>query len=156
MNRQQDFLTKCDEVVRFCMKHTGQVFQCWPRETILLYVAFHAITGGLFLRRKSGQVVAVAFAWPDRWEVMHRRFEAGQSAFRWVIPRDADCLLVAEVIADKETAALFMDQAKRQWPKLKRWFTFRRKPNLMLVEISPERLRRFYGRWTLHLAGEGK
>lgn len=147
MNKRDTFLSKCDEVVSFCFQHTPYVFGAWSRETALIYVAFHAMTGGLFIRRENGHVAAVGFCWPAIEEEVKRKFNGDGYAFDWRLPKNSDCLIVGEVIADKATCAMFLEKAKRQWPTLRKCFTFRRRPTLRMVEICPERLRRYYGRW---------
>lgn len=149
MSKRDMFLLHCHEVVLFCVNHGGECFESWPKETLLLYVAFHAMTGGLFLRRRNGVVVGVGFAWPEISKIAMSRARDGKSIFNWSLPKQPDCVLVGEVIADKETCALFLEKAKRQWPGIRRMFTFRQKSELRLVEIKPERLLRYYGRWKL-------
>lgn len=151
MTKREKFMCLCDEVTQFCLRHTAHCFKCWPKETIFLYVGFHAMTGGLFLRRKNGAIIALGFAWPASYNSVKALHDAGKSPFQWNLPKCADVLLVAEVVADKESCALFLEKAKRQWPDLKRAFTFREQNSeLRLVEIHLDRLVRYYGQWKLN------
>lgn len=140
MTKQQQFMSKVTEVTEFCMKQTPYCFGCWPVQTIFIYVGFAALTGCLFVKRNHGKVCAVGFAFPETMQ----RIKAG-AKFDWTLPKQADALLIREVIADRETCADFGKVAVRQWPTLKRFFTFRSKPALSLVELSSDVMSRFYG-----------
>lgn len=140
MTKRETFLLKVHEVTQFCVQNTGRVFNCWPMETIFLYVAFAAMANCVFVKRVDGKVAAVAFAFPETQE----RIDAG-ATFDWKIPKEADVLLIREVISDKETCKEFGKLASRQWPNLHKFFTFRCRPELTLVELSAGMMRRFYG-----------
>lgn len=145
MTKQQQFLLKCHEVTEFCLKHTPYCFGCWPRESVLLYVGFSAIAGCLFVKRDHGDIKGVAFAFPENYERLTSLDKQGKPTFNWSLPSEADCLMIREVMGTKQICREFWAMAQRQWPSLKRCFTYRNKPALTLVELDNRVMNRFYG-----------
>lgn len=145
MTKQQQFMARVKEVTEFCMKQTPYCFGCWPVQTIFLYVGFAAWTGCIFVKRNHGKICAVAFAFPEDSKRLLQRNEEGLPSFQWSLPKEADSLLIREVVGNRSICSEFWAQANRQWPALKRCFTFRTTPKLTLVELNEKVMNRFYG-----------
>lgn len=127
------FLEKCHEVAVFCRTRGKDCFEGWPDSILLLYVAYHAMAGSLFVQRVNGSIVACGFAWPECAQTIRERFHSCKPTFQWHVARNPDCIFIAEIVADRETCRKFLARAKRQWPTFNRFMTFRR---MKLVEVS--------------------
>lgn len=130
-DKMKQFMQKVHEVTEFCVQNRGRCFQGWKRETIFLYVAFHAGAGTLFLMRENGNVKAVGFAWPTFLTMI-------QDAFNWRLPGRGDILFISEVVGDRKSIKTLYNQAKAKWPHLFRVFAYRFKggPRQRLVELT--------------------
>lgn len=134
MNRTQQFLCRVDEVTQFCLASRGPCFNGWTREKVFLYVGFHSLAGTIFVIRKSDHSIqSVGFGWPAT-------FQGVAQVFSWKPTAPGHALFIAEVIGDRSSAGRMFRMAMKRWPKVKRFFTYRREH---LVEIKPGALMRF-------------
>jgi hypothetical protein len=137
MTDAKAFFERVHEVTEFCMAHAGKCFGGWPRETVFLYVGFHALAGSIFVMRRNGHIAAVGFAWT---------FEPGTSGheFNWGRPVPGEALMVREVIGHREACRRLFKQAREKWPAVKRFFAYRhRGARPVLVEFNPSTIERF-------------
>jgi hypothetical protein len=127
------YLERVAEVAEFCHAHRGRCFPGWTVEQIIVYVSFHATWGTVFLARDKStrKVESVAFAWPTADERM---------VFNWRRAIEGDTLLIAEVIGNRKTVKRLFRLALRQWPKVRRFCTWRWGK---LVELKRETILRF-------------
>lgn len=137
MTLPKPFLERIGEVTNFCVQHAGKCFGGWPRETLFLYVGFHALAGSIFVVRRNGNIAAVGFAWPCQPERASDPFE-----FKRVPAGDA--LLVREVIGTREACREMFAKARAQWPHIKRFFAYRHRDNKPeLFEFGLSTMERF-------------
>lgn len=137
MNNTGPFFERVGEVTDFCVRGAGKCFGGWPRETVFLYVGFHALAGSIFVVRRNKHIAAVGFAWPCQPE------RAGED-FNWKPAPPGEALLVREVIGTRSACRQMFARARAQWPNLKRFFAYRHRDNRPeLIEFSPATMERF-------------
>ena len=139
------FANRATEICEFCLRHGGKAFDGWAVTTAFAYVFFHVVAQTVFVIRKSGQVSAVAFAWPQSEQEIRKRAAAGQSPFRWrIMPEDADALFLSEVIGRRELLGRIAQLVLQRWPDAmkRKVFTFRKK---QLVELRPTVIAKLIG-----------
>lgn len=124
--QQQRFLDKCHEIAQFCRMHGANLFADWPENTLLFYVAYHALHGSLFVRRAAGHVCAAGFAWPETRSWIEETVNPGRHTFRWKQESLPDCVFVAEIVGTRKLCRSIWRQAREQWPMFNRFITFRR------------------------------
>ena len=137
MKDLQPFWERVHEVTEFCLGHAGKCFGGWPRETVFLYVGFHALAGSIFVVRRDGRLAAIGFAWP---------FKPDTDAveFHWKPVPPGEALMVREVIGTREDCRSMFRQARKRWPFVKRFFAFRHRADKpVLVEYEPASMERF-------------
>lgn len=132
MSLPKPFLERVAEVTDFCVQHAGKCFGGWPKETVFLYVGFHALAGSIFVVRRNGNIAAVGFAWPVKPE-------RAAEDFSWHPAPPGDALMVREVIGTREACREMFARARAQWPHIKRFFAYRHrdsKPELFEFSLS--------------------
>lgn len=132
------FADRAREIVEFCLRHGGRVFEAWSVTTLFAYVFFHVVARTVFVVRKDGHITAVAFAWSNSETEIRKRAAAGAPQFDWRRTEDAaDSLLVAEVIGRRELLGRIARQFTQRWPDWQRRkiFTYRKG---QLVELKPD------------------
>lgn len=139
MNDHQPFFERVHEVTEFCVWHAGKCFGGWPRETVFLYVGFHALAGTIFVVREQGsrQISAVGFAWP---------FQPGTAAaeFNWHPVPPGPALMMREVVGTRADCRTMFVRARARWPHVERFFAYRqRNTRHELTEFSPATMERF-------------
>jgi hypothetical protein len=125
MTKRQQLAEKVREVTAWIVENKGCAFAGWPSSVIFKYVAFHAISGTIFIKRiVTGQIEGVAFAWPVESS------EAVKSPFDWTLPRPGTCLLISEVVTAPATRRArvvkwLWDHAPERWPTFDTVLTWR-------------------------------
>ncbi len=153
MSSNQQTADEIKEIVVFCLEHRGRCFAGWSANKIFKYVAFHFLSGTLFLVRDGDQITGVAIGWLGKAAEFLRRDERGIPQFAWGLPEKGNALLIADVFGSRETCGKLWEQALKKWPKINRVFTYRQggqeqRPHL--IEFTPETLKRFYGKEVVH------
>lgn len=137
MSDPMPFFERVHEVTEFCLAHAGRCFGGWPRETVFLYVGFHALAGSIFVVRRNGNIAAVGFAWPCQPDKVAADFD-------WHIVPPGDALMVREVVGTREACRRMFAQARARWPFVKRFFAYRHRRNTpKLIEFTPATMERF-------------
>ncbi len=137
MNANQKFLNYVGEVTQFCVRNAGKCFGGWPKETVFLYVGFHALAGSIFVVRTGGKISAVGFAWPCQPE------HAGDE-FEWRKAAPGEGLLIREAIGTRAACRQMYRKALAQWPNVKRFFAYRHRDNKPeLFEFGRDTMERF-------------
>ena len=132
-----EFLARVHEVTEFCLAHAGKCFGGWSRETIFLYVGFHALAGSIFVVRRNGNITSVGFANPC---------EPGTEAtpFDWHKVTPGASLVIREVIGTREACRTMFRQARARWPFVQRFFAYRHRNNVARLEqLQPTEIERF-------------
>lgn len=113
MTKQQQLFEKVHELTEFCLAHAGRCFAGWSREKVFLHIGNAAMRGELFVIRKCGEVKAMA-----------------------TIQRTTNGVLIGGVIGTREDCQKIYRMGCKQWPDVKRFFSYRwRGSEHKLVEL---------------------
>lgn len=148
------FTNRARELAEFCVRHGGKAFAGWPVTKLFAYVFFHVVARTVFVARKGGNILAVAFAWSNPETEIRKRAAAGAPQFDWRRTDDeADSLFLAQVIAigtraegqrgkaaEGNLLQRLAQQVTQRWPdhERRKIFTYRRSGAdgpLKLVEL---------------------
>lgn len=144
----------------YLARKNGRVFvEGHDERWIFRYIAFHLLSGNIFVVRERGAIAGVAVAWPDRAANIFALEAAGEPQFNWrqnVEPGDA--VFIGPMIGTRACGYGWRKLALQRWPDLaaRRVFAQRRE---RLVEISAGVVKRFAKSTTeaqRHRGTEGK
>lgn len=133
MTKTQQFWERIHELTDFCLANRRKCFAGWPDATVFFYVAFHVLSGTIFVVKSDGKIKAIGFGWPAEQSQVAR-------SFSWQLPKPGECLVMMEAIGARKHCADMMRRALERWPQVRRFFAWRRGK---LVEFRRDTMDRF-------------